>query len=283
MVSKTPLARKRPPEVSFPELLRFLAHLADDQQKDGELPDRVDRAWWERHGYTELSVRSRLRSAVEFLGLTTGPEHTPTPVVNDLIGRDLSELRATLRRLLEMHYAPILGTVSKPDATRHDLESAFMQIWGLNERTAGKALPFFLAAAAYTELPMSPNLGARSAPPMELLSRIGSPPVILVTPMTQNGRHADRPTVASSPSQESAVLPSHHAEPLQSTQPAGVQTRTVTLPGAGSVSLSVSVDVFALNEAQRKWVFDLIDRVRNPSREVLAEDQPPEERGQNHV
>jgi hypothetical protein len=134
-----------PPYTSWTTALNLIERMT----AEGGIPSRVDRSYLSNlPGSTQTMLISGLKSLAI---LDQGGSPTPTlhALVNDPDGRP-----ALVRQMLETHYkAPLaLGL----NATQAQLEEAFRDM-GVSGSTLRKAVAFFLAAARYAELPVSPH------------------------------------------------------------------------------------------------------------------------------
>jgi hypothetical protein len=130
--------------------------------------------------------------------------------------------RALLRRILEKNYSTLVA-MDLSRTSPHQLEEAMRQ-YGLTGATHKKALSFFLQAAQYAGLPLSVLLRAK------IRGSGGGP----------RQRRAPAAEVAT----------------------AIAAGKTVHLKSGGSVTLTTEVDLFSLSAEDRKFVFELIDRMQ---------------------
>lgn len=183
------------------------------------VPPKIYRSVWRQSGL----MQGLIMGAYRFLGLVDGDDK-PTATLIVLV--DPQNRQAAMADLLKTGY---------PSIFTHDLAS--MTIDTLNEElekynvsgsTKKKAVTFFLQAAKYAGLPVSPFIQVRST--------TGSR-----RRRTRNGEEA---------------------EEINDTPPPKTGSeKVVELNSGGTVTLSVSVDFLSLSEADRKFVFDLVDRM----------------------
>ena len=114
---------------------------------------------------------------------------------------------------------------------------------------------------------------AEGAGPTKLAEVLGLPAPFLSLPTPQTATTDPEPEPAAAPphsSEEAPVPPDPLTTDDQATPtPAGgppddpghVATRTINLTGGGWVSLTLAIDLFALDPAERGLVFDLVDAV----------------------
>jgi hypothetical protein len=130
--------------------------------------------------------------------------------------------RELLRGLIERHYRTLVAL----DLTRtspRQLDEAMRQ-YGLSGATHKKALSFFLQAAQFAGLPLS----------------------VLLRAKTRTAAFGHKRAAA-------AAVPD---------APAPALSRTVRLRSGGTLTVTASLDLFALGGEDRKLVFDLIDRLQ---------------------
>jgi hypothetical protein len=261
-----------PPEIPFAKLQELVRTVAGES-KGGVWPIRLDTTWWIAHGYRDLAARSRLRSAALFLDVM-GSNHELTvngqTLVRYLAQEQLKDANEHFRVLFERAFQPILPVALREGVTREELKQAFSAQWHLsNEAADRRALPFFISGAVVLGVSISTSLKTRAA--FRAAAQAQRTPFRPEqgSGALRNGHHnGQRGSLGSD--QEDTALPSPTAGVVEASAANGAQVKTVTLPGVGDISLAVRVNVFALSEAQRAWLFDLIDRVRNPGSDVLG-------------
>jgi len=175
------------------------------------------------------SVIGQLMASYRFLGLMddTGK---PTRPLQNLVSEPDSQVRE-LNRLIQQAY-PELMVLKLEVATPKHLADAFMENYGVTGATLQKAVSFFLQAAQYAELGLSPYLTKRKGRKRRNAKRSG-PEASAGMAITESG---------SAPS---------------------AATRSVKLLSGGNVSLSVRFDAFSISEQDRAFVFGLIDQLAN--------------------
>ncbi len=255
MTTTTTQMQSKPPEISYPKFQRFISHLKHDATQ-GNAPVRLDASWWVDHGYKDHAERSRLRAAAQFMGVTN-QENELTPNGRNLLypipNTDL------LRTLFEHAFQKILSVAYRDGVSRAELKRALATQWRVSDAGADRALPFFLSGALALELPISPSLvtnaARRHADHLQETASNGS-----TGKHGQNG-HVDN--LLNSGQEGFVSLPSVTAVGTAKEQPGSkTSTRTVRLRKGGSVTLTVSMDIFDVDDDEREWVLDLVDRVK---------------------
>jgi hypothetical protein len=210
-----------PPYLSFATLLNQIERM----ERDGT-PARIDRSYLVgMAGGTRNQFKMGLRS----LGLIDESDQ-----VTDTMGRLAKHpegRQALLAEILRDRF-PRLVNLSE-DATRGQLDDVLAD-YGLGVDTRRKAASFYVAAATYAGIPLSPHIRPAKGVNSTAARRSAGP-----------RRARKRPT---SPSALPVV-------------PQG-NTHTVQLKSGGQVALSVSVNVMELSVDDRQFVFHLIDKLR---------------------
>lgn len=189
--------------------------------KEG-LPGRIDNTYLVgMAGGTQSQVKHAFKS----LGLVDEAGNS-TPDL-ELLVTDESRRPAALREILSQRYPEL--TDLPGDATRGHLDETLGSL-GLSGATLRKAATFYLHAAKYAELPLSPHL-ERSA-----------------------GSASTKRRRASSRRRPSA--------PIQPPAGGGGDTHRISLRSGGAVELMVSVNLFTLNPTDREFVLRLVDALR---------------------
>lgn len=123
------------------------------------------------------------------------------------------------------------------------LEEKMRESYNVSGSTRDKAVRFFLAALEYLEIPVSP-----------LFKRSGGNG----TGVQRKRRGPGRPKVAM----DTGEPPPHDAGNV----PTAGTSRVVKLKSGGTLTVSASLDLFSLVPTDRKFVFELIDRLEEYER-----------------
>src|SRR5262249_22988528 len=130
-------------------------------------------------------------------------------------------------------------------ATMGQLDEALSSSYNVTGETRGKAIRFFLGAAKYAEIPLSRHLSNGTPPPVKKKAN-----------GVRRSQQTAQPTVASPPA------PEPQAPTTATTAPSTTGTsRTVQLASGGSLTVSATLDMFMLSQADREFVFRLIDQL----------------------
>jgi hypothetical protein len=214
--------------VAYVPFTTFLSAI-DALEKTPAIPHRFDTSVWPKYS---VAIQSQLLGALRFLGLVDA-ESSPTAAFRALV-RDKVNRKSSMRKILESSYAKIvklgLTTISP-----REFDGAMRQ-YGMKGETHKKAISFFLRAANYAELPMSPLLRRKV--------RAGGP--------RRRGRISGQ---ASGDPNPSSVVTLSAAGP----QPI---SKTIRLRSGGSVTLNVDGSFLEMATNDRNFVFGLIDKLQ---------------------
>ncbi len=197
------------------------------------MPSRIDRSVFTGIAW---NVQSQLFAALKFLGLIQG-EDEPTPILDDLVKGSEGERKAKLKKIIEERYADLIA-IDLTKATRSHFEERMGELYNVNGDTRDRAVRFFLNAAAYVGIPLSP--------------------FILPKEGATNG--SKRKSTAARSRVPTTKKPDPPQGPDDPVIPAGT-SKSVSLKSGGTLTLSATLDFFALNSADRKFVFELIDKL----------------------
>lgn len=197
------------------------------------VPTRIDRTV-----FPGLSggTQSQLLAALKFLGLITS-EGKPAPALHGVAVPDEATRKKKLEAIIREKYADLFA-LDLIKTTPALLEEKMQESYNVSGSTRDKAVRFFLGALEYLDISVSP-LFKRSG---------GNGPVV-----PRKRRGAAKPKGA--PDAGESIL-----HDPGSAQPAGT-SRVVKLKSGGTLTVSASLDLFSLMPADRKFVFELIDRL----------------------
>jgi len=115
------------------------------------VPQRIDASIWPSYSG---AIRSQLLGAFKFLGLID-ESGKPSESLKELVEKKVTR-KATLRKILETSYPQLIGMNLKTSTPKQFDEA--MRRFEVQGQTLVKATSFFLQAAKYSELPISPLL-----------------------------------------------------------------------------------------------------------------------------
>jgi hypothetical protein len=216
---------------------RTFLSLLDKMAKEGT-PDRVDRTFL---SYTSGVMQSYLIAALKGFGLIDQNNYK-TEGLEKMV--DNPDLRPQLvAELLKEHYSAQLKL--GPNATAGMLEDTFKTLTGETKR---KAITFFLHAAAFGDIKLSPHFKAPR-------------------PARGSSGRKNQRRRQETPEDE------HHDDPA-----ATEEASTVTLPSGTVLTLSLTQSVLKLPRSERNAVMKLVDQMEDLG--VTGESDEDEEGGQ---
>jgi hypothetical protein len=219
-----------PPYISFQTVANKLAEWTPD-----ELPARLDRTVLHgMAGGTQTAFLSSLRD----LGFVDA-EHHPTDLLKRWVEADDEGRRQLMQSVLASAYPEAIA-ISDRKGTTGQLEELFRERYGVSGSTMRKAVTFFMHAARFAELDLSPNF-------KPVRTRSGSPPT----------RRRTRSRAAPAGDSGSA------AGNGRTEGVAGQPRRTVTLRSGGTLTVAYTVDLFDLSADDREFVLSMIDMIKN--------------------
>jgi len=194
-----PKAPATPPYISFKTLTNLL-----DRLHETHLPPRIDRSY-----LTGLSggYQTQVMAALRWLDLI-GEKGDVTETLTSLA--ENPEQRPTMvGDLLRSHY-PAVFALSSKNATQGQLEEEFRR-FGISGSTLRSAIAFFLHAASYAEIPVSPHF---KIPPVRPSN--GKPAARKAKPAAKAGSRGGEPDRSShfQPSDGAADLRTRYVEML---------------------------------------------------------------------
>lgn len=137
---------------------KTLQNTIEKMAKEGSIPGRIDRSYLSN---LPGGAQSELQTAMKALGLVDDQFH-PTDLLERLVQNE-AERPAIVKEILDARYAAVLAL--SPSATQAQLEEEFRQKLGVSGSTLRKAVRFFLNAAKYADIPLSPHFKAPGTVP----------------------------------------------------------------------------------------------------------------------
>ncbi|MCH8995286.1 MAG: hypothetical protein IH959_10035 [Chloroflexi bacterium] len=192
-------------------------------------PEKIDRSVWPSLSF---SVQAHTLSAFRFLRLIDKDGNTQEDLWSLVI--DPQKRKVNLKDVLVKRY-PDVAALGDTNATEQQLEEA-MKRYDVSGEMLDKAIRFFLQAAKYVELSISPLWKAGRRKRAAGAKRASRPP------RSKNGQSGDRPPT-----------PAEDDENL----------KVVTLSNGGTVKLVVDVDVTKMTTDERNFLFGIIDKMND--------------------
>jgi hypothetical protein len=208
------------------------------------LPNRLDRTVFPGMAW---SVQTQLLSGLKFLALTD-ESGKPTNLLDRLVEPSLDEAgqKAVWLEVLKNAYSDLFALDLKR-TTPSELDQKMSASYGVSGSTKQKAIRFFVAAAEYSGVDLSPLLAANK--------RAGRPASVNGTRAATASAHAPRKrTGKGSGGDVTGSAPT--------TIPLG-DSKTIQLASGGTLTLYAAVDLFTLSIEDRKFVFELIDKLES--------------------
>jgi Family of unknown function (DUF5343) len=240
-----------PPYISFRTFLNLIERLAE-----GGIPQHIDRSYWKP--FLSGSLGPHVMTTLRFFGLITSAQNEPTPELARLV-EDREHRKQIFAALLRKLYAPVFNDVDLARGTSGHLERTFTRYYKMSPDTRRKSITFFLHAAQYADLPLSAYLKdtsrARGADAKSL--------------------NRTQPTKQASAPLAHAVMASRQSRQAASDPSSMLITRsakTVALRSGGEISLTCSVDWIGMDRADRTFVFDLIDQLKDYELAAVIDD-----------
>ena len=215
----------------------FATFLSEVEALERGIHQRIDASVWPNYS---KATRSQLLGAFKFLGLID-KSGKPTASLKSLV-QNKADRKATLRRILETSYSRIAGL----DLTRvspKQFDDA-MRGYGMKGATHKKVISFFLRAAKYSELPLSPLLGRKSrASGLRRRERTAH-----LHASDANGGGGSSPT---------------RRNPQRT-------SKTVALQSGGNVTLNIEGNFVEMARADRQFISELIDKLQEYEKGTMS-------------
>ncbi len=215
-----------------------------EQLSKAELPNVVDKTVFTGMAY---SVQNQLFTGLRFLGLIDD-KNRPTPELEALTSSDEAAQKERMKRILQDRYADLFALNLKK-TTPDELNKKMADVYGMKGDTREKAVRFFIAAANYLGIEMSPLFAGKK----------------------QNGS-----TRVASPRKRNARKASGIGASATNYEDAGGTSKTVRLQSGGTLTISATLDLFALNPDDRKFIFELIDKLDSYQQPASPKPESPE-------
>jgi hypothetical protein len=204
-----------------------------DQLAQG-MPSRIDRSVFPGMAW---NMQTQLFAALKFLELVKG-EDEPTQALHDLVTGSAAERKAKLKALIESSYSELIA-IDLTKATRAHFEEKLGELYSVSGDTRKKAVRFFINAAEEVAIPLSAFIAPKDGKAAGKVRRAPSKP--------------------RTPKKAVAAKPAQQADP--ETGKADGTSKSVSLASGGTLTLSATLDLFALNAADRTFVFSIIDKL----------------------
>ncbi len=201
-------------------------------------PNKIDRSVFPGIAWT---VQNQLFTGMRFLGLID-EDSRPTAQLAVLATKEEAARKIALSQILHDRYSQLFALDLKK-ATPAELEQKMGEAYNISGDTREKAVRFFLSAAEYANVELSSYLSSKKAN--------GSP-------------------TAKRTRQRKPAAPGIRTPPATPTVTPGT-SKTTQLKSGGTLTLSATLDLFALNSTDRQFVFGLIDKLDEYERSANTE------------
>jgi len=220
-------------ENSTPGYLPFKTLMNTLDQLAQNMPNRIDKSAFPGQSG---GAQNQLLLAFRFFGFING-DGKPTPTLLAVAVADEAARKNAFRKLIEQKYAPLIS-LNLTKTTPAEFAEKMTEAYNVSGDTRLKATRFFLNAATYLGIPVSP-----------LLLRDKSKPIGTPT-MTRRRR-----VMRIRTDDDSGDVEDDDDEEL----PAPAESRSVELKSGGTLTLSTTTKFMSLSSTDRKFVFDIID------------------------
>jgi hypothetical protein len=239
----TETGKRVPPYLPFKTFLSSFDVLAHG------VPPRIDRTLWRsQSGVTQGLIMNTYR----FFGLvddSPGANDSSTDYLNEL-AKYTDKRPEILRGLIEAQYMDILDEHDLTKMTLKMLEEAFEKAFALGGGTKQKAITFFLKAAKFADMPLSPFLTS------QLRATRKKRGARTRVPDNDGGQMTSSVHPASSPT---------------------ATTHMVKLVSGGTLTVSIAANPFKMPQEDRDFVFSLIDMLQKYEDGHPSEEKEQEE------
>ncbi len=217
--------KKRAPAASYVSFTTFMDALNGISSHG--LPTKVDHSVFPSFSGV---VKSQLLVTFRFLALING-DGIPQPAFEELVSGDTEKRKKILGDILKRQYHKLFNAnLKKITPSQFD---QLIEEYGVSGATKIKAKSFFLNAARWSEIEMSPLLGRK-------------------TRVTKR-RRSRRRTQKKSPVSTASPPPQEQNEGER-------YSKSIVLPVAGgTLTLSGTFDPFLLRDKERKLVYEITD------------------------
>jgi hypothetical protein len=218
-----PSAKRIPPYLAFKTFLNSLDALSQG------VPPKLDRSLWK--GQSGINQGLIMNAYRYFFLVNANDESTPDLV---LLAQHPEKRPAKLKEMIKDQYMFVLDKGDITKSTMRMLEDAFGAVYPIQGDTKGKAITFFLKAAKYADMPLSPYLLTQLRESAKKPRRN--------KPRSQNGDDGTPPT--------------------GSTTVKGVSVHKVRLASGGQLTIAIDANPFTMPAEDRNFFFSVVDMLQ---------------------
>jgi len=224
------------PTKRVPPYLPFKTFLSSLDALSHGVPPKIDRTLWRsQSGVTQGLIMNTYR----FFALVEDDDESDSSSGDlEQMAKHPDKRPEILRSLIEAQYWEILQDHDLTKMTLKMLDSAFEKAFSVSGGTKQKAITFFLKAARFASMPLSPYLSS----------------MLRTTRRRRNAR---------------VRLPENaNAEPGRNVPAADAQiakaasTHSVQLISGGRLTVSIAADPFKMSQEDRHFVFSIVDQLK---------------------
>jgi hypothetical protein len=212
------------------------------------MPNRIDKSAFPGQSGT---IQAQLLIAFRFLGFIDG-DGRPTSTLHSVAVSDETARKAALKKVLEDKYADLFA-LNLTKTTPAEFAEQMTKSYNVSGDTRLKATRFFLAAAAYLDIPVSPLL-------LRDKTKVNGSST---TRRRRSVPRDDRPQTAME--EEQAALDAEVSRVMES--------RSVRLTSGGVLTLSATTQFMSLSRDDRNFVFGLIDKLEEYEQGTAPQDK----------
>jgi hypothetical protein len=218
----------------IPPYLPFKTFLSSVEALSQGVPPKIDRTLWRNQSGINQGL---IMAAYRFLGLVKEGD-TATTELASMAGNPAVNGPKVMKEIVNFQYTAIV---------RHDLtkmtmkmlDDAFEETFQVSGATKQKAITFFLKAAKFADLPLSPYL---------------------LTQLRNTSKKLRRSRQQMEEQDSENKLP-------QNGQPAPASTHSVQLASGGRLTISISANPFTMPPEDRNFFFSLVDMLQKYGQE----------------
>lgn len=231
----TPKPTTTAPYVPFKSFMTALDYLNQG------LPNILDRSAWPTFSG---GLAGQMLATFRFLGLTT-EEYESTPLLARAVDPD--KRKDAVREAVVASYGEMVE-MDLAKATPKQLGDFLSELYNVTPgSTHKKAMTFFLHAAKYIELPLSPAINRKTR---------------------SSGPRRRRATTANGTPEETPPLPGREALGGHVPRRHPGSSKTIPLRGGGTTTVSFDVDVWSMTPEDQTFVFGLIKSMNDYEQET---------------
>jgi hypothetical protein len=231
-------AKRVPPYLPFKTFLNSLDTLSQG------VPPKLDRSFWKQQSGVNQGL---IMNAYRYFYLVDANDASTEYLAT--LAHHPDKRAATMKKLISDQYLFVLEKADITKSTLRMLEDAFEEVYAVTGDTKQKAITFFLKAAKFADLPLSPYL-------LNQLRDSAKKP------------RRNRPRAEQINSEKDSNIVS---------QASGLSSHTVQLAGGGRLTITISANPFTMPADDRNFFFSLVDMLHKYGAEHPESQESTEE------